>query len=274
MVVAAHTPEIEGGRTEGASHLRRFTDRISALTFDAHHARPVGMTASIALSLQLAHALESGEMTLEEMADLAAADITRGADSAWSDRTRPVTPRDVLDAPRVTSSLTQLMMPAECTGVIAIVLASPTRIARARQVRAWLTGWAVTSSDHLASASWLTEPLRHSGAAAEKAYQQAGLASIDDADVIELTGLTPALLPHAARAVGLSDHRDERINRSGGALSSFPGVANGALRMVKAIESLDQLASGSRPSRAVVHSTDNLMGPVSASSSVIVLERR
>lgn len=270
VVVALHIPEVAAEELASSPAQRRFTDRISRFAFDAHHGRPVGMTASLSLALQAGHDADVHGLSQQELADRAARDISAGAASTWSERTSPVTAAEVLQAPVVAPPLTQLMLPGEAVGVVALVLASETRVARQRSVRGWITGWGTTNADHLSAPGWLVDPVGGTRAAAAKAYRHAGLADIGDVDVVEHTALTPALEPHVERALGLRSG-DERVNRQGGALSCYPGLANGAYRLTRAVEHLE--ASSRVGGRAVVHSTDNLMGVVSASSAVMVLER-
>jgi hypothetical protein len=160
------------------------------------------------------------------------------------------------------------MLPGEAAGVIAMVLASEPRIRRARSIHGWLTGWGVTSSPDMSMPAWLEDPGASTRVAAKRALAQSGIESADEFGVVEYTALTPAMAPYLEEALGIKAD-DERANRSGGALSSFPGVANGALRVAKALENL---AQGGHD-RALVHATDNLMGLVSAASSVLVLEK-
>ncbi|WP_214105640.1 hypothetical protein [Acrocarpospora catenulata] len=272
MVVAVSLPEIDHEQAADAAELRRFTETISNYTFDAHHARPLGMSAGVALALHSAHTIDRGEMTREEMARRAAADISRGAKTAWSDRRTEVTPEEVLAAPGLAWPVTELMLPGECPGVVAIVLASEARVRRAKGTRAWIRGWGTATGRHLAAPGWLADPADATRAAATKAYARSGIADPAELEVIETTALTPALQPPVERALGLDGDGDPRVNRTGGATSSYPGLANGALRVLKAVDALENLGSGG-PALAAVHATDNLMGPISATSAVLVLER-
>ena len=268
VVVAIHMPEIEQGLTDDSGRLRAFTDQISSLTFDAVHGRPIGMSSTIALSMQAAHAVESGIVSRDDLARRAAQDISAGADSAWSNRTSAVTAEDVVAADAVSSHLTELMLPGEGAGVVAMVLASEPRIRRARSIHGWLSGWGVASSPDMSVPAWLDDPGASTRVAMKRAFDQSGIESTEEFGIVDYTALTPAMAPYLEEALGIKAD-DERINRSGGALSSFPGVASGALRVAKAFESLAQ----SGHDRALVHATDNLMGPVSAASSVLVLEK-
>jgi len=54
---------------------------------------------------------------------------------------------------------------------------------------------------------------------------------------------------------------------SGGVASCFPGVANGALRLLEAVEWLEENGGN-----AVAHATDLLTGPVAETATVLVAE--
>jgi hypothetical protein len=268
VVVAIHMPEIEDGLTDDSARLRAFTDQISSLTFDAVQGRPIGMSSTVALSMQAAYATQSGVVSRDDLAHRAARDISAGVDSAWSNRRTTVTKEDILASEAVSSHLTELMLPGEGAGVIAMVLASEARIRRARSIHGWITGWGAASSPEMSVPAWLEDPGASTRVAAKRAFAQSGIASVDEVGVVEYTALTPALAPYIEEALGIKVD-DERTNRAGGALSSFPGVASGALRVAKAFDGLAR----SGHDRALVHATDNLMGPVSAASAVLVLEK-
>src|SRR5690606_11736536 len=127
------------------------------------------------LSLHAAHALDAGEVTLEDLARRASRDITAGVSSTWSDRTVAASASEVLTATATVPPLTDMMLPGECAGAIAIVLASENRIRRAKQIRGWLTGWGVANSGHLSSSDWLEDPAKAARAASKRAYGAAGI---------------------------------------------------------------------------------------------------
>lgn len=274
IVVAVSCPEVAAGTTD---ELRRFTDQISSYTFDSHFNRPVGLSATSALALHAAAVIDRGEVTIEELAQRAAADIRRGAATSWAGRGE-VTPEEVLAADAIAWPLTELMLPAESMGAVAVVLGSEPRARRAKQIRAWLTGWSSATTWSVAEPRWLDDPFGTTAAAAERACARAGVDDIAaDIDLVEMTALTPALTPQLLSGLGLpTDFPPERINPSGGVLSSFPGVANGALRLVEALDGLRNqpgTSSSGRRRRALVHGMDNLMGPIASTTSVLVLEQ-
>ncbi|UFS97675.1 hypothetical protein [Nocardia huaxiensis] len=261
LAVGVYNPEVS------APDRRRFLQQISNLGFEPHFDRPVGLTAETMFGLHADYLVDSGRMTEEELAAIAAAAITRGAARARSVRTSPVAAADVLASAPVNGVLRELMLPAECTGAIAVVLGSLGRSRRARHPRAVLTGWGQSTGDTTADGQWLEDPAAAARRAAHEAYERAGLtAPGDQVQALELTAATPALLTPIVNALGMSKTGVE-LSPSGGAFSAYPGVANGALRVLEAVSWLEEHGG-----RVVSHSTDLLTGPVADTTTVLVLE--
>jgi hypothetical protein len=87
-------------------------------------------------------------------------------------------------------------------------------------------------------------------------------------DLVELSAPSTALHYPYLDALGLSGLASGRINRSGGMRSNFPGLANGALRLMEAVEGLESTSA----ERAVSHSVDTVTGTVSEDVTVLVVE--
>lgn len=273
LMVAVHAPERPATST---ADLRSFTDKVSSYTFDPHFTRPLGLSATTALALHAAAAIEDGRTSREAMAAAASTAINRGAAHSWADR-GAVTPEDILAEDVVAWPLSESMLPAESMGAVAVLLSAEARARRTRGVLSWMTGWGSATTRPVNDPLWVSEPFSTTREATETALRQAGLTSIgDDIDLVELTAFTPALIADARQALGIPDDFDDgRINLHGGALSTYPGFANGALRLAQAVRWLQaggHDTPGGRPSRAVVHSMDNLMGPIASSATTIVLE--
>lgn len=272
VVVAISCPEIEVTDTDG---LRQFTDQVSNLTFDPHVARPLGLTSTAALAMHAAAAVDRGETTREALAARAAEDISRGAAAGRTTRP-PVSAQDVLDSPLIAWPLTELMLPAESMAAVALVIGTEPRARRARQIHAWLSGWASATTSALDDSRWIDDPWATTRDAVERAYAMAEVNDPSaDVDMVELTSLTPAMRDAGLDALGLANLAADQVNASGGPTADFPGLANGAARVVDAIEQLEQAdrhASG-RPRRAVVHAMDNVMGTISSTATILVLEQ-
>lgn len=260
LAVGVYNPEVS------TPDRRAFLQQISNLGFEPHFDRPVGLSAETVFGLHAGHAVASGELAEEQLAELAAAEISRGAGRPRASRAA-VTAADVAASAPVNGVLRELMLPAEATGAVAVVLGSLARSRRALHPRAVLTGWGQATSDTTAGGSWLTEPASAARRAGQEAYRRAGLTEpSEQTGAAELTTATPALLAPTVDALGLAKG-DTVINPSGGVASCFPGVANGVLRLFEAVEWLEEHGG-----QAVSHSTDLLTGPVAETATVLVVE--
>jgi hypothetical protein len=210
-----------------------------------------------------------GTLTEHQLAELAAAEISRGARTGRAARTAAVSAADVLASAPVNGVLRELMLPAESTGAIAVVLGSLARSRRAARVRALLTGWGLATADTTSAAGWLYDPGAAARRAAGEAYARAGvLDPAADIDVVELTAGSPALIEPLREALGLAKGpAHDLVNPSGGVRSNYPGIANGALRMLEAVRWLEDNGG-----RAVAHSTELLTGPVAETTTVFLVE--
>jgi hypothetical protein len=186
-------------------------------------------------------------------------------------RRTAVSREDVLASAPVAWPLHELMMPAQSTGAVAVVLASPARAARALGRDAVLTGFGHATGAYTWTGGWLRDPAATTYRAATAAYAQAGLTDPgQQVRYAELSAPTPALHEPYLGALGLAKSlRPADVNASGGLRSNYPGLANGALRLLEAVE---RLASGDRHSTAVVHSVDTITGTVSEDVTVLTVE--
>jgi hypothetical protein len=265
VVVGMHVPEIA---SSDEADLRRFREQVSSYTFDAHLDRPVGMTGNVTLGLHASSRLQDGSVTREELAARTAADIGRGTAGRG---VRPAaSAEDVLGSAKVVEPLTELMLPAETAGAGAVVLSAGVPGRRAPRKQARVTGWGMATAPATAQPEWLATPGAATARAADDAYRVAGIERpAERVASVELTDLSPALTPELVEALRLSDLPDGRVNPSGGVRANHPGIANGLLRVIEATEGL---AAGDGDV-AVAHTTDDLMGLVSSTASVLVLER-
>lgn len=265
VAVGVHNPET---RSSDNRARRSFIEQISNLGFEPHFDRPIGLTAETIYALHASHQLENGGLDLDALADFAADELTRGSDRPRSLRRESSTRAGVLASPRVAWPLHDLMLPGHSTGAVAVVLASPARAGRALGRSARLTGLGHATGQYTWSGQWLTDPGAPTRRAATMAYGQAGIAP-DKIDLAEISAPTPALHHPYLDALGLADVlSDKQVNASGGLRSNFPGLANGALRLLEAVELLEQNGA----SRAVAHSVDTETGTVSEDVTVMIVE--
>ncbi|WP_101833961.1 hypothetical protein [Frankia canadensis] len=268
VAVGVYNPEVRSADREAR---RSFLAQVSNLGFEPHFDRPVGLTAEVVYALHAAHTLESGGEDLDAFARLAAEEITRGSERPRSVRTAPVTAQEVLASEQVAAPLRELMLPAHSTGAVAVVLASPARAGRCLGRSARITGFGHATGGYTWDGRWLSDPAAPTRRATRIAYGQAGIsAAAEQVGLVELTAPTPALHAPYLGALGLAASLgDKDVNASGGARSNFPGLANGALRLLEVVEQLESRAGAST---AVAHSVDTGTGLVSEDVSVLVVE--
>ncbi len=267
VAVVVHNPET---RSHDVVQRDRFAAQVSNLAFEPHFDRPVGLTADIALALQAGRQVDSGRVSVTQMAELAAAEINRGASRERSIRRSPVDHHGVLDSAAVAWPLHELMLPAQSTGAIAVVLASPARAGRCLGRTARITGFGHATGSYTWSGEWLQDPAATTRRAAEKAYAGAGLtADLLAPTVLEATALTPALHDPIVAALGIGASAGTDINPSGGVRANFPGLANGALRLLEVVEGLQDTPAGTV---GVAHSVDSITGPISDDVTTFVVE--
>lgn len=268
IAVGVHNPET---RSADGAGLRSFTEQISNLAFEPVFDRPVGLTAETVYGLHASYAVEQGRTTQEAMAAFAAEEINRGAALGRSVRRNVVSGDDVLSSAGVAWPLHDLMLPGHSTGAVAVVLASPARAGRCQGRSARITGLGHATGAYTWGADWLTDAGAATRRAAEQAYRTAGLDDPrESVAYAELSAPTPALHTDYLAALGLASSLTTKdVNMSGGMRSNYPGLANGGLRLLEAVEQLEHLSSGAR---AVSHSVDTVTGLVSEDVSVLVVE--
>ncbi|WP_127128946.1 hypothetical protein [Georgenia sp. SYP-B2076] len=264
IVLAAQIPEI-GAADE--QKLRRFREKISSYTVDAHLNRPVGVTAEATLGMHASARVASGQADLSEMAARSADDITRGAQKRGA---RPAVSADaVASALRVVDPLTELMLPAPTMSVGALVLATGAVARRSPRPLARITGWGSATAPDTDSAGWLDSPAAATEAAARRAYEVAGISdAAREIDVLEMTDLSPALSAELLAALQLSSLPRDRVNPSGGVRSNYPGIVNGVLRVIEVAEAIKDGTA----TRGVAHTLDDLAGLPTSTASVLVME--
>lgn len=267
VAVVVHNPET---RSRDAALRDQFASQVSNLAFEPHFDRPVGLTSDIAFALQAGRLVDSGQMSVAAMAELTADEISRGATRPRSVRRDTVASQDVLDSAAVAWPLHELMLPAPATGAIAVLLASPARAGRCLGRSARITGLGHATGAYSWSGRWLDDPAATTRRAAEAAFGGAGLTAGKAAlAVVETTAVTPALHAPIAAALGVGSHDGTVVNPSGGVRATFPGLANGALRLFEVIEHLQNEPAGSL---GVAHSVDTITGPISDDATVFVVE--
>jgi hypothetical protein len=266
IIVAVNAPEVGTTREPVVRELR---EHVSSYTFDPHRDRPIGMTALTTLGMHAAYSLDNGTINWNDMVRDTAADINRGSQAGKSHR-GPVSAEDVANSPVSVAPLTELMLPAASSGIGAMVIASGVVGRRSPNVRARLAGWGTATGPATTQPAWLTDPAASARLAASAAYKRAGISNLLEAvSYLELTDLSPSLTKDLVDAMNLGHLSNAQRNLSGGVRSNHPGIANGLLRLM---EASNELTAHGKGARAVVHAADDLMGLVSSTTSVLVLE--
>lgn len=265
LAVAVYNPEVS------APDRRAFLQQISNYSFEPHFDRPVALTSDTVLGLHTDYVLRVGDMTEGAMAELAASLINRG-NSAHHTLRGPTNAAEVSAAPLVNGILTELMLPAEATGAVAVVLGSLARARRSLHPRAILTGWGQGTSDTTASSRWLSDPGMATQRAAREAYARAHVrCPAEEVGVVELTAATPALFAPMLSALELSGTTAD-VSPSGGVACCYPGLANGGLRLLGVVSWLERASAADRQI-GVAHATELLSGSIADTSTVLVLEK-
>lgn len=264
IAVGVHQPET---RSADPAARRAFLEKVSNLGFEAHADRPIGLTAETVYGMHAASRV-AADLSVDELARLAALEITRGAG-------HPRSVRAAADAAAVLAStpvawpLHDLMLPAHSTGAVAIVLASPARAGRTIGRSARITGLGHATGEYTWTGQWLTDPGAPTRRAAAAAYAQAGVEDpTGQLGLVELSAPTPALHAPYLEALGLEKLPEDRVNLSGGMRANHPGLANGALRLLEVVEGLEVTDA----ERGVSHSVDTETGTVSEDVTVMVVE--
>lgn len=267
VAVAVYNPEITGNSADRANALTQ----LSNLGFEPIFDRPVGMTAAACWAMQASALIQHRTITELGMARLSAEHISRGSTRPRAARRAEATADDVLQSPMVAWPLRELMLPAESTGAVAVVLASPQRAARCYGRNAVITGTGHATGDYTWSGEWLVQPTETTRRAATLAYRNAGFESgVPPVDLVEFSAPTPALHQLTLDALGLGSLPPDRINPSGGMASNHPGILSSGVRLLDALESVE--AAGWPSARAVVHSIDTLTGPIADDATVLIVE--
>lgn len=256
VAVGAYSPEVGGALRSGTAHLDH-------LAFDPLFERPVGLTREVSLAMHAARALRDGS-SIEEFAHVAATLSERAGDHGY----RPATTvAEALASPLVADPLREAMLPAYCGGVVAIVFASPPRAARCATKRVGIVGTGA-GANRADAGSWVADPARGADQAYRRALAMAGR-SRQDVSVWEYTALSSPLHEPVGASLGAPPIASDSVLSAGGALKTYPGLANGALRLIDAVRRLEHAGAGTL---AVIHSADGMTGLARQQHTVALAE--
>jgi acetyl-CoA C-acetyltransferase len=155
-------------------------------------------------------------------------------------------------------------------GAVVLVLARQDIARRITPTPVWITGMGTAMDEHMMAQRAPTS-FPACAHAARRALDQAGIASVDALDLIEVSATSTVSELMVLEAVGAAGpgkaielYRDGtagRINPSGGALLADPIMATGlarALESVVRMTGLEAAETGTRPRSALVHGTGGL----------------
>jgi hypothetical protein len=264
IVVGLNYPEV--GTTDETA-IWKLREQVSSYTFEPIIDRPSGLSATTTFGLQ-ASTVATDDARLRRLAEATARDINRGASTGRGLRP-PTTADEVLAAEVVATPLTRPMLPAQSAAIGAIVIGVGVRALRTVNPLARIRGWGSANGRPAFHPEWLDSPGAAAGTAATAAYRRAGLPDGSSVELAEITDLTPAVTDDLVAALQLGHLDADAVNASGGPRANYPGIANGVLRAADASRAIAERPAGSL---ALSHSTDDLMGLIGASNTVLILE--
>lgn len=191
---------------------------VLAYALDPVWHRPLGAHPLFLAGLEMSRYLHRTGTPREALAELAAEARRRALHNPWAAHGQQQTSEDVLASPLVADPLRQAEVADHADGAIVVVLSSEERLSgSARPV--WITGlgWA---NGHFAPERRPDAQADYAGAAARKAYQQAGIE--DPARQIQLFEVDDTLaykLPQHLEALGVTEP-----GRAAGALTDGEGL--------------------------------------------------
>jgi acetyl-CoA acetyltransferase len=213
-------------------------ERVLNLALDPYYQAAIGLTPTATAALQASAFLARTGATDRDLAEVAARNRRAGARNADTQVRAAATADELLRTPWVVEPLRRGYLPPVGESGVCLILAAEGKAERMCARPAWIHGVDQRIELQTLGARDLS---RSAGAklAAEKALAMAGLASARDADVIELSGVTPAEEMILCEAFGL-DARASRpsLNPSGGPLCGHPIMMTGLIRLGEAFRQI------------------------------------
>lgn len=246
-------------------------DAITPLNFDPFYHRPVGLNGKTALALQAQKYQSRYRPSRDAIDHVVLAGRADGARNPNAHLQTAITEAELHNSPLVSTPLRELDLAPFSEGACAVVMARETFATRGRHRPVWVQGHGrSTDSYYLGSRDLSAMPAL--GAAAQRAYQRAGISDPADAfDIAELHTVTPYAQLIAYEELGFcsagegsalelsrSDASSPRmaINPSGGPLSSNPQTATGLIRLIETYQRL----RGGTFRRGLAHGTSGIAG--------------
>jgi len=275
----------------GHGHAEAPTELVSNVAMDPFFYRPLGMSATAALALQVSSYTARYGVSEGQAAAVAEKNRRQGVNNPYAHLRSAVTRDQVLASKMVAWPLREFDCPPVSVGAVALILCSEDRAKRIAS--SWATvegiGWATSSYYIGATDLWRLGAL---ASAAQQAYVMAGihdpLADLDVAEVHDATSYHELMAYEAmgwAQEGGGGRLLEEGatsmegrlpVNPSGGALSTNIGAGTGLLRVAEAALQVTGRADGRQVEArtALAHGMSGLAGSIGQTHGVVILRGR
>jgi len=275
----------------GHGHAEAPTELVSNVAMDPFFYRPLGMSATAALALQVSSYTARYGVSEGQAAAVAEKNRRQGVNNPYAHLRSAVTRDQMLASKMVAWPLREFDCPPVSVGAVALILCSEDRAKRIAS--SWATvegiGWATSSYYIGATDLWRLGAL---AGAAQQAYVMAGindpLAELDVAEVHDVTsyhelmayeGLGWAQEGGGGRLLeegATSMEGRLPVNPSGGALSTNIGAGTGLLRVAEAALQVTGRADGRQVEArtALAHGMSGLAGSIGQTHGVVILRGR
>jgi acetyl-CoA C-acetyltransferase len=275
----------------GHGHAEGPIELVSNVTMDPFFYRPLGMSATAALALQVSSYTARYGVSEGQAAAVAEKNRRQGVNNPYAHLRSAVTRDQVLASKMVAWPLREFDCPPVSVGAVALILCSEDRAKRIAST--WATvegiGWA-TSSYYIGAADlWRLGAL---ASATQQAYAMAGIDDpLADLDVAEVHDVTSYHELMAYEAMGWAQEGSGGrlleegvtsmegrlpVNPSGGALSTNIGAGTGLLRVAEAALQITGRADGRQVEArtALAHGMSGLAGSIGQTHGVVILRGR
>jgi acetyl-CoA C-acetyltransferase len=275
----------------GHGHAEGPIELVSNVTMDPFFYRPLGMSATAALALQVSSYTARYGVSEGQAAAVAEKNRRQGVNNPYAHLRSVVTRDQVLASKMVAWPLREFDCPPVSVGAVALILCSEDRAKRIAST--WATvegiGWATSSYYIGATDLWRLGAL---ASATQQAYAMAGIGDpLADLDVAEVHDVTSYHELMAYEAMGWAQEGSGSrlleegatsmegrlpVNPSGGALSTNIGAGTGLLRVAEAALQVTGRADGRqvKARTALAHGMSGLAGSIGQTHGVVILRGR
>lgn len=230
---------------------------VLATQMDPYYVAPLWPDAFAIEALAARQLIESGKVSLEQLAEIGSRSREHAASNPHAIRTKAKSVADIMAEAPIMDPLRPSDVPASADGGCALILAAGDRAKDLCERPAWIRGIDHRTDAHTLGVRDLTKSM-----SAEIAGQKAGV-SDDKVDFAELYAPFTTSEFVLKEALGLGD--DTVINPSGGTLAAHTMMASGLIRIAEAARRITE----GEGDRAVAHAGS---GPNLQQNLVCVLE--